>query len=72
MPLLSSRGRRSLIARSLFSLLASLRQLARREKVLPVEVRELPEVRGDAVAHLAVDAAEVVDVQPVEAVALVV
>lgn len=71
-PLLSSPARRSSIARSLFSLPASLSQLARR--VLQAEVRVFPEarVKADVVDHQAVDVAEDVVVEDEVAVPLVV
>jgi hypothetical protein len=70
--LLSSLARRSLTARSLFNLLVSPRQLARRVKVLPVEVRESLEVKVVVADHLAVDVVEAVDAQPEVAVPTVV
>jgi predicted membrane chloride channel (bestrophin family) len=70
--LLNSQARRFLTARSLFNLLVSPRQLARRVKVLPVEVKEFPEAKVVVVDHLAEAVAEVVDVQPEVDVALVV
>jgi hypothetical protein len=53
-------------------LLVSPRQLAKRVKVLPVEVREFLEARVVVVDHLAEAVAEVVGVQPEVAVVLVV
>lgn len=64
-PLLSSLERRSLSARSLSNLPASLSQLARRA-LPPVEVRELQVekvVRVLAVDHRVADVAEDVDVE---------
>jgi hypothetical protein len=61
-----------LTARSLFNLLVSPRQLARRVKVLPVEVRESLEVKVVVADHLAVDVVEAVDAQPEVAVPTVV
>jgi len=57
-PLLNSPERKSLIARSLFSLLASLSQLARRVKVPQAEVKVFLEAKAVVVDHLAVDVAE--------------
>ena len=59
-PSLSSPERRSLSARSLFNLPASLSQTPRRVRVLPAVVRGLREVRA-AVDNLVVDVAEAVD-----------
>jgi hypothetical protein len=67
-PSLSFLARRSLIVRSLFNLLASLSQPARRVKVLLVEEREFLEVKEVAVDHLAVDVVEDVAVEAVELV----
>ena len=72
MPLLSSLERRSLIERSLFSLLANLSQLARRVRVPQVEVKEFPEARVDVVEHLVADVAEAVVVEVVVDVLVVV
>jgi hypothetical protein len=71
-PLLNSPARRSLIARSLFSLLASPSQLARRVRVLQAEVRVLLEAKVAVVDHLAVDVAEDAVVEDEVAVLLVV
>jgi hypothetical protein len=71
-PLLNSPAKRFLIARSLFSLPASLSQLARRVRVLQAEVRVLLEVKAVVVDHRAVDVAEDVAVEDEVAVALVV
>lgn len=71
-PLLNSPGRRSLIARSLFSLPASLSQLARRVRVLQAEVRVFLEAKVAVVDHQAVDVAEDAAVEVEVAVPLVV
>jgi hypothetical protein len=71
-PLLNSPARRSLIARSLFSLPASPSQLARRVRVLQAEVRVLLEAKVAVVDHLAVDVAEDAVVEDEVAVLLVV
>jgi len=56
--LLNFPERRSLIARSLFSLPASLSQLVRRVRVPQAEVRVFLEAKAVVVDHLAVDVAE--------------
>jgi hypothetical protein len=71
-PLLNSPVRRFLIARFLFSLRASLSQLARRVKVLQAEVRVFLEAKAVVVDHRAVDVAEDVVVEDEVAVPLVV
>ena len=58
MPLLNSPARRFSIARSLFSLPASLSQLARRARVLQAEVKVFLEAKVAVVDHLVVDVAE--------------
>jgi hypothetical protein len=70
-PLLNSPERKSLIARSLFSLPASLSQLARRVKVPQAEVRVFLEAKAVVVDHLAVDVAEDAVVEDEAAVPLV-
>jgi hypothetical protein len=71
-PLLNSPARRYLIARSRFSLLASLSQLVRRVRVLQAEVRVFLEAKAVVVDHQAVDVAEDVVVEDEAAVLLVV
>jgi hypothetical protein len=71
-PLQSSQARRFLIARSPSNLPASPKLLARRVKVLQVEVREFPEAKVVVADHLAVAVGEDVDVLPEVAVATVV
>jgi hypothetical protein len=71
-PLLNYPERRSLIAKSLFSLPASPSQLARRVRVPQAEVRVFLEVKVVVVDHLAVDVAEDAVVEDEVAVLLVV
>jgi hypothetical protein len=70
-PLLNSRARRFLTARSLFNSPASQSQLGRRLRELLVEVRVLPAVKADVVDNLAVDEVEDVAVVDEEDVLLV-
>ena len=59
-PSLSSRAKKYLNARSLFSLLANLNQLAKKLKVLQVEVKVTLVEKVVDVDHLDVDAAALV------------